>query len=404
MNPSFPVASGQAVELTRHGISVLLIDDQAIIAEAVRRMLAEEPDIRLHYCQDPAQAIRVASEIGPTVILLDLVMPEIDGLTLARFLRVNQKTRDVPLIVLSSKEEPVTKAQAFASGANDYLVKLPDKIELIARIRYHSNAYVMLLQRNEAYQALLASQEALTRELNQAAEYVRSLLPARLNTEIRTDWEFIPSTSLGGDSFGYHWIDQDHFAIYLLDVCGHGVGAALLSISALNSLRSQSLNIVDFRDPSQVLEGLNEVYQMEAHHDMFFTIWYGVYDRAARNLTFASGGHPPAIVVNGASPRTAEPIVLQSGGLIIGGMPGQRYKSATLPLEAHARLYVFSDGVYEVPGAGGKMFQWNDFMGLVEQLSKEEDASPKGIIDAMRGIQGRETFEDDVSLLEVEFL
>ena len=121
--------------LTEHRITVLLIDDQAMIGEAVRRMLADEPDIDYHYCGDPTKALPMAKEIRPTVILQDLVMPEIDGLTLVKFFRANADTRDVPLIVLSTKEEPTTKAEAFALGANDYIVKLPDRLELLARIR-----------------------------------------------------------------------------------------------------------------------------------------------------------------------------------------------------------------------------------------------------------------------------
>ena len=136
--------------LTEHRITVLLVDDQHMIGEAVRRMLAPEHDIDFHFCQDPTRAIKVANEIHPTVILQDLVMPEIDGLTLVRYYRANIATKDVPLIVLSSKEEALTKAEAFALGANDYLVKLPDRLEILARIRYHSRGYINLLQRNEA--------------------------------------------------------------------------------------------------------------------------------------------------------------------------------------------------------------------------------------------------------------
>jgi len=140
-----------------------------MIGEAVRRMLAPEADIRFHYCSDPAEALKMARELAPTVILQDLVMPEIDGLTLVKFYRAEPALRDTPLIVLSTKEEPATKAEAFALGANDYLVKLPDRIELVARIRYHSQGYINLLERNEAYQALLASQKALAAELAEAA-------------------------------------------------------------------------------------------------------------------------------------------------------------------------------------------------------------------------------------------
>ena len=140
---------------------VLLVDDQAMIGEAVRRGLANEENIDFHFCADPHQAIAQAIQIKPTVILQDLVMPGLDGLTLVREYRNNPATRDIPIIVLSTKEDPLIKSAAFAAGANDYLVKLPDNIELVARIRYHSRSYMTLLQRDEAYRALRVSQQQL---------------------------------------------------------------------------------------------------------------------------------------------------------------------------------------------------------------------------------------------------
>ncbi|GFM82143.1 diguanylate cyclase response regulator [Pseudomonas cichorii] len=140
---------------------VLLVDDQAMIGEAVRRGLANEESIDFHFCADPHQAIAQAVQIKPTVILQDLVMPGLDGLTLVREYRNNPMTRDIPIIVLSTKEDPLIKSAAFAAGANDYLVKLPDTIELVARIRYHSRSYMTLLQRDEAYRALRVSQQQL---------------------------------------------------------------------------------------------------------------------------------------------------------------------------------------------------------------------------------------------------
>src|SRR5215471_21057789 len=124
-----------------HHMMVLLVDDQAMVCEAVRRALANQPDIDFHYCSDAREAVDVANQIKPTVILQDLVMPGIDGLTLVSQFRANHGTKDTPIIVLSTNENPQVKGQAFALGANDYLVKLPDKIELIARIRYHSKAF-----------------------------------------------------------------------------------------------------------------------------------------------------------------------------------------------------------------------------------------------------------------------
>src|SRR5436190_12910201 len=213
-----PTTPGNAAKPAARPLTVLLVDDQAIIGESVRRMLAAESDIGFHFCQDPTQAIATANQVQPTVILQDLVMPEIDGLQLVKFFRANAATRETPMVVLSSKEEPVIKAQAFALGANDYLVKLPDKVELIARVRYHSRAYLNLLERNEAFRQLAESQRLLAEEVAQAARYVHSLLPGKLAGDVHIDWRFVPSTQLGGDMFGYHWLDADHLAVYLLDV------------------------------------------------------------------------------------------------------------------------------------------------------------------------------------------
>lgn len=140
---------------------VLLVDDQPIVGEAVRRLLSGEPDIDLHYCQNPADAIALANQLRPTVILQDLVLPQVDGLEMLRRFRTNEATASTPVVVLSTKEEPIIKSRAFAAGANDYLVKLPDRVELVARIRYHSKAYIVQLQRDEAFQALRESQRAL---------------------------------------------------------------------------------------------------------------------------------------------------------------------------------------------------------------------------------------------------
>ena len=160
--------------LEHHKVTVLLIDDQAMIAEAVRRALSSEEDIAFHYCQDPTKAIKLATEINATVILQDLVMPDIDGLMMVRYFRVNKSTAKIPIIVLSTKEEASIKSEAFKLGANDYMVKLPDKIEMIARIRYHSQAYIAQLERDEVFSALEESKSKLA-EANLALQKLSSL-------------------------------------------------------------------------------------------------------------------------------------------------------------------------------------------------------------------------------------
>jgi signal transduction histidine kinase/HPt (histidine-containing phosphotransfer) domain-containing protein len=176
-------------------VMVLLVDDQAMVCEAIRRALSNQPDIDFHYCADAREAINIANQIRPTVILQDLVMPGIDGLTLVSQFRTNPPTKDTPIIVLSTNENPQVKGQAFALGANDYLVKLPDRIELIARLRYHSRAYLNLLQRDAAYRALRESQQQLIESnaalisLNQKLEeatLAKSQFLANMSHEIRT--------------------------------------------------------------------------------------------------------------------------------------------------------------------------------------------------------------------------
>jgi len=133
---------------------VLLVDDQLIVAEAIRRMLESEPTITFHYCSDSKKAIDMAVEVSPTTILQDLVMPDLDGMTLLRFYHNHPVLKNTPVIVLSSKEEPKDKSEAFSNGASDYLVKLPDQIELIARIQAHSRSYLAQLQRDQAFREL----------------------------------------------------------------------------------------------------------------------------------------------------------------------------------------------------------------------------------------------------------
>ncbi len=380
---------------------VLLIDDQPIIGEAVRRMLVGEEGIAFHYCRDSQVAVERAAEVRPTVILQDLVMPEVDGLELVRRYRADERFRDVPVIVLSTKEEPEVKAEAFALGANDYIVKLPDRLELVARVRYHSRGYTALVERNEAFAALQKSQQVLANDLATAAHYVRSLLPPPQSLGgIKADWRFIPSASLGGDAFGYHDLDPDHVAFYLLDVCGHGVGAALLSVSALNAIRSEALPQTDFRDPGAVLAGLNRAFPMERHNDMFFTAWYGVYCRSTGRLRWSGGGHPPALLLPADGPRR----LLDSEGPLIGAMEGLDYAAEEVAVLPGSRLFIYSDGAFEIIRTDGSMWPFAEFVEQLAGAAGTPGQSPlDGLLGHVRSLSGREDFQDDFSMVDVVF-
>jgi two-component system, chemotaxis family, response regulator WspR len=166
--------TAQILQPGSYAIRVLLVDDQAMIGEAVRRALLTDPDIQFRYCASPDDALRAAEQFNPTVILQDLVMPGVDGLTLVRRYRETSTTQNIPVVLLSTKEDPVIKSEAFAAGASDYLIKLPDRIELIARVRHHSKAYIHQVQRDEAYRALRESQRRLI-ETNQELQRLTNM-------------------------------------------------------------------------------------------------------------------------------------------------------------------------------------------------------------------------------------
>jgi sigma-B regulation protein RsbU (phosphoserine phosphatase) len=323
-------------------------------------------------------------------------MPDADGLELVSAYRRDPELARTPLIVLSAKEEPATKADAFARGANDYLVKLPDPVELVARIRYHARANRAQKERDEAFNALRA-------ELDSAAAYVRTLIPEPVDGRVRTRWSFVPSASLGGDSFGYHWLGDDRLAIYLLDVCGHGVGPALLSVSVMNALHVNALGGADPRDPGAVLTSLNDLFPMSKHNGMFFTMWYGVADLGARTLRYGSGGHPPAFLAlpDGADRELGgnEPV----SGPMIGAFPGLPYESAEVPLPAGSRLYVYSDGIHELIRADGTLWTLEEYLAGVSQEARGPDGAVERLVRRSQAWRGRDDFEDDVSLLEVVF-
>jgi sigma-B regulation protein RsbU (phosphoserine phosphatase) len=387
-------------------INVLLVDDQMLVAASVKRMLASEENIVFNYCQDATKALETALEVNPTVILQDLVMPDIDGLTLVKYFKAHSKLKDIPIIVLTSNADSETKKTLFEGGATDYLVKLPDKIELLARIELHAKGYRTLQQRNEAYRKVEQKQKELESELAKAGTYCISLLPEPLSQgDILTDWRFIPSTQLGGDSFGYHWIDNDHFAIYLLDVCGHGVGAALLSVSAVNVLKSQSLPNADFRLPEQVLSGLNAAFQMSDHNDLYFTMWYGVFNKNSRELKYASAGHPAALLLDSGNNLSK----LDTPNFIIGGLPDFPFTSNSVNIGNSSKLFVYSDGVYEIEKTGPvdnpfeKMWTMDEMSEFVKTESIENRHEIDALYTFIKKLGGQEILDDDFSMIKIVF-
>jgi len=265
-----------------------------------------------------------------------------------------------------------------------------------------------LKQREEELENALGEREQafslLDQELSEAAEYVKNILPLPIKKGvIAIDWKFIPSTSLGGDAFGYYWLDENHFVIYLIDVSGHGVGAALLSVSVVNALRSQSLTGTDFKDPAQVLASLNEAFPGEENNHMFFTIWYGIYNKSTRELIYASGGHPPALFIDDTQEGESRILPLKTANVAIGAVPDITYKKDKHLVGENAELYVFSDGVYEVEKPDGSMWQLSEFVSFMRQAKPTERSQPDKLYNYVQSINIQDNFEDDFTLLTATF-
>jgi serine phosphatase RsbU (regulator of sigma subunit)/anti-sigma regulatory factor (Ser/Thr protein kinase) len=241
------------------------------------------------------------------------------------------------------------------------------------------------------------SNKAMAADLAEAASYARAVLPPKLSAPVATDWIFETSSQLGGDSFGYRWIDDDHLALYLLDVCGHGVGAALLSVSVVNVLRTGSLAGADFLNPSSVMECLNRSFPMERHNDMYFTAWYGVYSLSSRAIRFACGGHPPAVLVTPDGTVTPLP----AKGPIVGAFPRALYETRSAEVAPGSRLYLFSDGTYEIDRPGEAMMTPEEFSNILGKPAK--GSKLESVLAEIRRQQQSDDFADDFSLLEFRF-
>jgi serine phosphatase RsbU (regulator of sigma subunit) len=241
--------------------------------------------------------------------------------------------------------------------------------------------------------------EELDRDLQRASKYVFSLLPEPITTgPVRADWRFIPSTQLGGDAFGYFWLDPQTFAFYLLDVSGHGAGSAMHSVTVLNVLRQRALPDVDFRDPAAVLASLNARFSMDSHGGLFFTMWYGVYDARDRTLRYASAGHHPAFLVS--SERQA-PQPLGMSALMIGAFGGYEYKVAQATVPPGSRVYVFSDGVFEIVTKDKTRWELADFLPLLVEPASPGVPEAERLYRAVMQAAESSQLEDDFSLMVV---
>ena len=348
-------------------------------------------------------ALQLLQSEGFDLVLLDVVMPGIDGFEVLSQIKNDVNLRHLPVIMISGLEEMDAVIRCITTGADDFLPKPFDPTLLRARIGACLERKFLRDQETEHLKTIQLTQKRLQDELDEAAKYVRSLLPEPMQQPFKIDWLYQPSTELGGDAFGYHWIDEEHFAIYLLDVCGHGVGASLLAASALNVIRAGSLVDTDFCEPARVLEALNEAFPMENQNDMYFTIWYGVYHAPSRTLHHSCGGHPPALLLPSASDgEKANAIQVRCPGASIGVFAERKFKSDRIDIPFGSELLVYCDGVYEITRPDDSMVELEDFVKCVTAYSHKDNALQLMFSWAKEQNPER-PFDDDYSIVKIHF-
>ncbi len=249
----------------------------------------------------------------------------------------------------------------------------------------------------ETKNTLLETKDRLDLELRNAAHYVESLLPGEIELPgLRACSTFVPSSELGGDFIGCVRLDDRRLATFLLDVTGHGVAASLLAVSIGSSIRQHLLYGGLDRDPGALLTSINRAFQMDEQDGRMATVWLGIFDAGSRQVRYACAGHHPALVLGPDGTRH-----LHESDLPIGVLADTTYSTSTASLDEGSRLFLFSDGPFEATMPNGSLVGLGTFESMIAELKDSPGCSHKGIIDAVRDRTGRESFDDDVSLVEV---
>jgi sigma-B regulation protein RsbU (phosphoserine phosphatase) len=394
-------------------LKILIIDDDPIVRAALKRTLQNQGyDVTV--ASSGEEGIIQAQRIHPALIICDWMMSNLDGLQVCRQIKADPEMTTTFFILLTAKGaakgEEEDRIRGLDAGADEFISKPIEMNELKARVRAGLRLHQLNQNLHNQKQALevlnqdlQTQKQILEAELAEAADYVRSLLPSPLVGTVTAETLFIPSAQLGGDCFDHYWLDDENLVIYLLDVSGHGVGSALLSVSVLNVLRSQSLPNTNFCQPSEVLKALNNTFQMSNHGDKYFTIWYGVYNRRKHQLIYASAGHPQAVLISNTSTTNIQIQQLGSLDMPIGFMRDIHFDNAAFDVGDNSTLYIFSDGAYEINQPDGTIWGIDAFIDLLINHSQKNISDLNQVLAQIMAFNGKPNLDDDLSLLKVNF-
>lgn len=375
---------------------ILIIDDDPAIQILLKRTLHNQ-GYEVSVASNGEDGLVQARKLRPGLVLCDWNMPRMNGLQVCRQVKAAPELSTTIFILLTARNSLEDRVEGLDAGADDFLSKPIEMAELKARVRAG-------LRLHEANRDLQHQKQLLEAELVEAAEYVSSILPDRLTEPpVTIDSRFIPSRQLGGDGFDYYWLDSEHLALYLLDASGHGLRAALPTLQVLNLLRSRALPKINYYQPSDVLRGLNETFQMTQRNDKYFTIWYGVYNRVKRQLVYSSAGHPPALLLSGRSDSFIQVKRLKTPSLPAGMFPEADYINECCEIVEPSTLYIFSDGIYEINQSDGTIWGLDSFVELLTDCRNQGICNLDQILQAVKAVNPKDYFDDDLSLLEINF-
>jgi sigma-B regulation protein RsbU (phosphoserine phosphatase) len=393
MMPEAPAGSSRTGP--ERAFRVLLVDDNPTNLQVLFQTL-DGRGYELLVARTGEDALSVASRARPDLVLLDIMMPGIDGFETCRRLKADPETRESAVIFMSALGETKDKVRGLDLGAVDYITKPFQAEEVMARVDTHLT--IQRLQQDLARRnaQLDEANRKMKGDLLAAAQVQQSLLPAALpqTDRARFAWEYRPCDDLAGDSLGVFTIDQRRVGLFVLDVTGHGVPAALLSVAATHILsrRDPQRSIIirpgsgageiSIVPPAEVTDRLNGLFPMAESANRFFTMVYGVLDLVDGRLRYAAAGHPGPLVLR--ADGSAES--LDSTGIPIGIDPGATFEEVQIDLAPGDRFYLYSDGCFEEMNDGP----------LPESLAT--------VITALTTWTGRDAFGDDVSLVAAEIL
>jgi serine phosphatase RsbU (regulator of sigma subunit) len=379
------------------GADVLATRAATAVSEVARRCLnAAEPTLISVSLSDDGLGPRLQLNLSANGSLIDVTPLKLffDRITSVDSGRTISAELLLPPLVRKIDDDLIARERARIARKS--------RSELMDELRAKNR---QLEQYNESLEATVAERTAelrlandrMQQDLDAGAAYVQALIPPPMQGPVTINWKYVPSSNLGGDTIGYHWIDPDHLAIYLIDVTGHGVDSALLAVTVTNLIRSQSLPAVDMKRPDQVIAALNDAFPGEQQGHKYFTIWYGVYQPSMRRLGWTGGGHHPAILL---SPGATTSKLLESGGPIVGCMEGMEFPPESCDVPPSSRLLLFSDGIFEIRRGDEIVWDLSAAIDFLSQWSSRTDSLNEALFQQVCELGGSTHLDDDFSIIE----